>query len=113
MKKIKIFKFLETLQDIRKFDWIRQRINSYLEGKEPRLEPVNVNDLRDEHGRTPLHYATTQLRFRIFKSICIMYRPNINVPDSDGRTALHLACLLGYVDVGHTYITRKLLALKT
>ena len=75
------------------------------------LNLPNVNDLRDEHGRTPLHYATTQLRFRTFKSIRIMYRPNINVPDSDGRTALHLACLLGYV--GHTYITRKILALKT
>lgn len=54
----------------------------------------NINS-QDFYGRTPIHYAIQENNFDIFFSLThatsLIFPPNFNLFDADGKTALHLA----------------------
>ena len=50
---------------------------------------------KDEHGRTPLHYAAEENHVNLF---CILTPDNIDHVDDEGNTPLHLAAMNGHFD---------------
>ena len=60
--------------------------------------PEDIN-ARDEHGRTPLHWASWNYRTESVKLLLAMPGVDVNARDEDGETPLHDAICYGNAEV--------------
>lgn len=75
-----------------------QSVNDMLDARKmPNGITADVNNRNEDDGTTPLHCAV-QNRVPEVIQILLSYFVEVNTPDFQGRTALHLACEQNFID---------------
>lgn len=69
-----------------------------------KTEGVNVNEIDQIYGNSPLCYAVKNSDLKIVKFLLTAKNIDVNVVDKDGRTPLHHAAQRGYVDLAEYLI---------